>query len=168
MARVNLLDLAPHIITLQREIYEDEWPRICDALGIQGTTMICVDGNSDEVKSEAKTSKSDNSSSPKIIRDVKFKLCYGFRLLRLLMQTIYITILDYNQIDGSNGFGCQEHSNFKGFSEGRGYKNTQIPSGRDKFVSGVIGDDMDFFEWKASKEISDELKEEKRVLIEII
>ena len=38
----------------------------------------------------------------------------------------------------------------------------------EKFVSGVIGDDMDFFEWKASKEISDELKEEKRVLIEII
>lgn len=37
-----------------------------------------------------------------------------------------------------------------------------------KFVSGALGDDMDFFEWKASKEISDELKEEKRVLIEVI
>jgi hypothetical protein len=38
----------------------------------------------------------------------------------------------------------------------------------EKFVSGALGDDMDFFEWKASKEISDELKEEKRVLTEII
>jgi hypothetical protein len=38
----------------------------------------------------------------------------------------------------------------------------------EKFVSGALGDDMDFFEWKASKEIHDELKEEKRVLIEVI
>ena len=38
----------------------------------------------------------------------------------------------------------------------------------EKFVSGALGDDMDFFEWKASKEINDELKEEKKVLIEII
>jgi len=37
-----------------------------------------------------------------------------------------------------------------------------------KFVSGALGDDMDFFEWKASKEIYDELKEEKRVLVETI
>ncbi|KAF5412707.1 MAG: hypothetical protein C5S38_07990 [Candidatus Methanophagaceae archaeon] len=37
-----------------------------------------------------------------------------------------------------------------------------------KFVSGALGDDMDFFEWKASKEIYDELKEEKRVLVEAI
>jgi hypothetical protein len=38
----------------------------------------------------------------------------------------------------------------------------------EKFVSGALGDDMDFFEWKASKEIHDELKEEKRVLTEVI
>ena len=38
----------------------------------------------------------------------------------------------------------------------------------EKFVSGALGDDMDFFEWKALKEIRDELKEEKKVLIEII
>ncbi len=38
----------------------------------------------------------------------------------------------------------------------------------EKFVSGAAGDDIDFFEWKALKEISDELKEEKKVLIEII
>jgi len=34
-----------------------------------------------------------------------------------------------------------------------------------KFVDGALGDDMDFFEWKASAEIYGELKEEKRVLI---
>ncbi|MCK4736212.1 MAG: hypothetical protein KAT65_27415 [Methanophagales archaeon] len=38
----------------------------------------------------------------------------------------------------------------------------------ENFVSGALGDDMDFFEWKALKEIRDELKEEKKVLIEII
>jgi len=37
-----------------------------------------------------------------------------------------------------------------------------------KFVNGALEDDMDFFEWKASKEIHDELKEEKRVLVEVI
>jgi len=37
-----------------------------------------------------------------------------------------------------------------------------------KFVSGKLGDDMDFFEWKASAEIYNELKEEKKVLIEAI
>jgi hypothetical protein len=38
----------------------------------------------------------------------------------------------------------------------------------EKFVNGAVGDEMDFFEWKALKEINDELKEEKRVLSEII
>ncbi len=37
-----------------------------------------------------------------------------------------------------------------------------------KFVSGELGDNMDFFEWKASFEISNELKEEKRTLIEAV
>ena len=36
------------------------------------------------------------------------------------------------------------------------------------FVSGELGDDMDFFEWKASYEIFNELKEEKRALIEAV
>ena len=36
------------------------------------------------------------------------------------------------------------------------------------FVSGELGDDMDFFEWKASSEIFNELKEEKKALIEAI
>jgi len=35
----------------------------------------------------------------------------------------------------------------------------------NKFVSGSLGDEMDFFEWKASTEIYNELKEEKKVLI---
>lgn len=38
----------------------------------------------------------------------------------------------------------------------------------NQFVSGKLGDDMDFLEWKASAEIYNELKEEKRVLIEAI
>lgn len=37
-----------------------------------------------------------------------------------------------------------------------------------KFTSGSLGDDMDFFEWKASAELYNELKEEKKVLIEAI
>jgi hypothetical protein len=37
-----------------------------------------------------------------------------------------------------------------------------------KFVRGELGDDMDFFEWKASTEIYNELRNEKRVLIEAI
>ncbi len=37
-----------------------------------------------------------------------------------------------------------------------------------KFTSGALGDDMDFFEWKASADIYNELKEEKKVLIEAI
>lgn len=37
-----------------------------------------------------------------------------------------------------------------------------------RFNEGTLGDDMDFFEWKASKEIHDELKGEKRVLLEAI
>ncbi|MEN4006009.1 MAG: hypothetical protein PQ964_01395 [Methanobacteriaceae archaeon] len=47
-------------------------------------------------------------------------------------------------------------------------KNTEIPKNIVKDVGGVLEDDMDFFEWKASKEIYDELKEEKGALIEAI
>lgn len=35
-----------------------------------------------------------------------------------------------------------------------------------KFVNGTLEDEMDFFEWKASYEICNELKEEKRMLLE--
>ncbi|MBU3967698.1 MAG: hypothetical protein KKG76_10045 [Euryarchaeota archaeon] len=37
-----------------------------------------------------------------------------------------------------------------------------------KFTGGKLGDDMDYFEWKASAELYNELKEEKKVLIEAI
>ncbi len=37
-----------------------------------------------------------------------------------------------------------------------------------KFTEGTLGDDMDFFEWKASKEIYDELNGEKKALLEAI
>jgi hypothetical protein len=37
-----------------------------------------------------------------------------------------------------------------------------------KFVGGVLGDDMDFFEWKASSEIYNELNDVKKVLFEAI
>ena len=36
------------------------------------------------------------------------------------------------------------------------------------FLEGKLGDKMDFFEWKASKKILDELLEEKKVLLEAI
>ena len=38
----------------------------------------------------------------------------------------------------------------------------------NKFVKGELGDDMDFFEWKASSEIYNELRIEKRALIEAV
>jgi hypothetical protein len=37
-----------------------------------------------------------------------------------------------------------------------------------KFIRGELGDDMDFFEWKASSEIYNELKNEKIALIEAV
>jgi hypothetical protein len=37
-----------------------------------------------------------------------------------------------------------------------------------KFVRGELGDDMDFFEWKASSEIFSELIKEKTALIEAV
>jgi hypothetical protein len=37
-----------------------------------------------------------------------------------------------------------------------------------KFVRGELGDEMDFFEWKASSDIFNELAKEKRVLIEAV
>ena len=37
-----------------------------------------------------------------------------------------------------------------------------------KFLKGEMGDDMDFFEWKASKEIYDELNKEKELLLEAL
>ena len=57
------------------------------------------------------------------------------------------------------------HNSMNYFERKYGKKTDEF---HEKFVSGALGDDMDIFEWKASKEINDELKEEKKVLIEII
>ncbi len=37
-----------------------------------------------------------------------------------------------------------------------------------KFIHGEAGDDMDFFEWKALKELREELDDERQILLEII
>jgi len=38
----------------------------------------------------------------------------------------------------------------------------------EKFLKGELGDDMDFFEWKACKEIYDELRKERGLLLEAV
>lgn len=38
----------------------------------------------------------------------------------------------------------------------------------EKFLKGELEDDMDFFEWKASKEICDVLRKQKDLLLEAI
>ncbi|AEA46525.1 hypothetical protein [Archaeoglobus veneficus] len=38
----------------------------------------------------------------------------------------------------------------------------------DRFVKGELGDEMDFFEWKSSKDLYDELKKEKELLLRAI
>lgn len=37
-----------------------------------------------------------------------------------------------------------------------------------KFLAGSLGDDMDFFEWKASCDVYKELQEERKALFEAI
>ena len=73
-----------------------------------------------------------------------------------VIRTIRYRIEDINQklndIYESMGYFERKY----GMKTGEFYK---------KFVDGALGDDMDFFEWKASAEIYDELKEEKKVLI---
>jgi len=57
------------------------------------------------------------------------------------------------------------HESIRYFEKKYGMKTEEFYK---KFVSGALGDDMDFFEWKASYEIFNELKEEKRALIEAV
>lgn len=57
------------------------------------------------------------------------------------------------------------YENMKYFEKKYGMKTEEFYK---KFVSGTLGDDMDFFEWKASSEIYTELKEEKKALVEAI
>lgn len=57
------------------------------------------------------------------------------------------------------------YENIRYFEKKYGMKTDEF---YEKFMTGELGDDMDFFEWKASKEIYNELNEEKRVLLEAI
>jgi tetrahydromethanopterin S-methyltransferase subunit G len=57
------------------------------------------------------------------------------------------------------------YTNLRYFEKKYGMKTEEFYK---KFLSGALGDDMDFFEWKASTEIYNELKEEKKVLVEAI
>ena len=57
------------------------------------------------------------------------------------------------------------YENMRYFERKYGMKTEEF---YEKFLSGTLGDEMGFFEWKASKDIYDELKEEKRVLVEVI
>ncbi len=57
------------------------------------------------------------------------------------------------------------YENLKYFEKKYGMKTEEFYK---KFVSGNLGDDMDFFEWKASSEIFTELGEEKKALIQAV
>ena len=57
------------------------------------------------------------------------------------------------------------YESMKYFEKKYGMKTEEF---HKKFLSGTVGDDMDFFEWKASAEVYNELKEEKKALIEAI
>jgi len=57
------------------------------------------------------------------------------------------------------------NENMKYFEKKYGMKTEEFYK---KFLNGMLEDDMDFFEWKASREICDELEEEKRMLLEAI
>ena len=55
------------------------------------------------------------------------------------------------------------YENLRYFEKKYGMKSEEFYK---KYMNGVLEDDMDFFEWKASAEIYNELKEEKKALIE--
>jgi hypothetical protein len=57
------------------------------------------------------------------------------------------------------------YENMKYFERKYGMKTEEF---YNKFVSGKLGDDMDFFEWKASSEIFTELREEKKALLQAV
>ncbi len=57
------------------------------------------------------------------------------------------------------------NENMKYFEKKYGMKTEEFYK---KFLNGILEDDMDFFEWKASKEICNELEEEKKMLLEAI
>ena len=57
------------------------------------------------------------------------------------------------------------YKNMKYFETKYGMKTDEF---YNDFVNGTLDDDMDFFEWKASYEIYNELEEEKKMLLEAI
>jgi len=57
------------------------------------------------------------------------------------------------------------HENLKYFEKKYAMKSEEFYK---KYVDGTLGDDIDFLEWKVSTEIYNELKDEKKALIEAI
>ncbi len=57
------------------------------------------------------------------------------------------------------------NENMKYFEKKYGMKTEEFYK---KFLNGILEDDMDFFEWKASREICNKLEEEKKMLLEAI
>jgi len=55
--------------------------------------------------------------------------------------------------------------NLEYFEKKHGLKTAKF---YEKFLKGELEDDMDFFEWKASKEIYDELRKQKGLLLKAI
>jgi hypothetical protein len=57
------------------------------------------------------------------------------------------------------------YNSMKYFEEKYGMKTEEF---YNKFLAGSLGDDMDFFEWKASRDVYKELQEERKALFEAI
>ncbi len=74
------------------------------------------------------------------------------RTLRSKIEEINQKLIDANE-------------NMRYFEKKYGMKTEEFC---EKFLAGELGDDMDFFEWKALKEIYNELNEERRMLLEAI
>jgi hypothetical protein len=70
-----------------------------------------------------------------------------------------------SRIEDINQKLTDRHTSMKYFEKKYGMKTDDFYK---KFITGSLGDDMDFFEWKASCEIYKELKEEREALLEAI
>lgn len=83
---------------------------------------------------------------------------------RDLMKDVVIRTLK-SRIEEINQKLNDIYASMKYFEKKYGMKTEEFYK---KFLSGTLGDDMDYFEWKASAEVYNELKEEKKALIEAI
>lgn len=81
------------------------------------------------------------------------------------MRLVLITRTLKSRIEEINQKSNDIYGNIKYFEKKYGMKTEEFYK---KFVRGELGDDMDFFEWKASSEIFNELTKEKRALIEAV